>query len=94
MRHWQNLILFAQEYPPRFIEVLMLFLAMVLLLIWGLTGAGAYLVLSLSYSIGSSLSILVREAVYPSPNPCLNQITAAILLLTSIYGFSDVSWVF
>lgn len=90
MRYWQNLILFAQEYPPRFLEVLMLFLAMIMLFLWGITGQWPYLVLSLSYSIGSSVSILLRESIYPSGTSRLYQITAIVLLLTSIYGFSDL----
>lgn len=94
MRHWQNLILFAQEYPPRFLEVLMLFLAMVVLLLWGITGQWPYLVLSLSYSIGSSVSILLREWIFPSATCRLNQVTAIILLLTSIYGFTDLPSLF
>ncbi len=62
---WQSLVLSSQQNPPRFVEAMMLVLAiallLVLLLIWRSTDQWPYLVLSLSYGIGASVSILVRE---------------------------------
>jgi len=49
----------------RFVELLMLLLAIGLLGIWGITPNWPYLVLSLSFVIGSSVSILVRERSHP-----------------------------
>ena len=87
---WQNLGFFCQQYPPRFIEVVMLLLAMGLLVIWGKTEQWPYLVLSLSYVIGASSSILIREALFPSPQPHLTRMTAIVLLIISIYSFADL----
>ena len=91
---WHNLILFSQQYPPRFIELLMLFLAMGLLLAWGRTDQWPYLVLSLSYVIGSSLSILIREASLENAQPTLTQITAVTLIIVSVYSFAELAYYF
>ncbi|NES81000.1 MAG: hypothetical protein F6K10_06115 [Moorea sp. SIO2B7] len=88
---WETLMMFSEYHPPRFIEVLMLVLAMGLLAIWGITEQWPYLVLSLSYVIGSSVSILVREAFFPSPQPRLSQMIALLLLIISIYSFADLA---
>ena len=64
MRPWEywlnTVILSAQHHPPRFVELVMLILAMILLGLWSVTWQWQYLTLSLSYIIGSSFSILVR----------------------------------
>lgn len=49
-----------------------------------------YVVLGLSFVVGASFSILVREAIAPSPQTRITQLTAILLLLVSIYGFADV----
>lgn len=49
-----------------------------------------YMVLGLSFVIGASISILVREALDPSPQTRVTQITALLLLIISIYGFTDL----
>lgn len=94
MRRWQfwwNTLIQASEYnPPRFVELLMLLLAMALLGVWGITEKWPYLVLSLSYVVGSSTSILIREAIAPSPYPRITQVTAVLLLIISFYGFADL----
>lgn len=90
-RFWfQTFILSSQYNPPRFVELLMLLLAIALLGIWQITPSWPYLALSLSYIIGASLSILVREAIAPSPQICATQVTAILLLIISIYGFVDL----
>ena len=90
-RFWfQAFILSSQYNPPRFVELLMLLLAITLLGIWQITPSWPYLALSLSYIIGASLSILVREAIAPSPQIRATQVTAILLLLISIYGFVDL----
>ncbi len=86
---WFNLI---QDNPPRFIEVLMLLLATILLLVWDYNKQWPYLVLSLSYIIGSSLSTLIRESFLPIPKPTLTQVIALFLLLVSVYFFRDLSY--
>lgn len=90
-RFWfQTLVLSSQYNPPRFVELLMLLLAIALLGIWQLTPRWPYLALSLSYIIGASLSILVREAIAPSPQIRATQVTAVLLLIISIYSFADL----
>jgi hypothetical protein len=49
-----------------------------------------YLVLGLSLVVGASISILVREAIAPSPQRRVTQFTALLLLFISIYGFADL----
>lgn len=68
----------------------MLFLAIILLTTWQITPNWPYLALSLSYIVGASISILVREAIAPSPQPRATQVTAVLLLIISIYGFADL----
>jgi len=92
MRIWHfwlsTFILSSQQNPPRFVELLMLLLAMTLLGIWQIVPSWPYLVLSLSYVVGASISILVRETFLPSPQTRATQITAVLLLVISIYGFT------
>jgi hypothetical protein len=88
---WLNTLVLSSQYnPPRFVELLMLLLAILLLGIWQITPYWPYLALSLSYVVGASLSILVREAIAPSPQPRATQVTALLLLIVSIYGFADL----
>ena len=90
-RFWfHTLVLSSQYNPPRFVELLMLLLAITLLGIWQIQPNWPYLMLSLSYVIGASISILVREAIAPSPQPRATQVTALLLLIVSIYGFADL----
>ncbi len=94
MRPWQNwldtLILSTQHNPPRFVELVMLTLAMVLLGLWTFTEEWPYLALSLSYIIGSSFSILVRESLGPRPQFQLTHLTALLLLIISFYSFAEL----
>lgn len=85
---WRTLIFSTQYNPPQFIELVMLLLAMVLLTIWGITQAWQCLVLGLSYLIGVSMSILVREALIPSQQMRINQVMAVLLLAMSVYAFA------
>lgn len=90
-RFWLNTLILSSQYnPPRFVELLMLLLAIMLLGIWSFTPNWPYLVLSLSFVIGASISILVREAIAPSPQMRATQVTAVLLLIVSIYGFADL----
>ena len=90
-RFWLHTLILSSQYnPPRFVELLMLLLSMTLLGIWQILPDWPYLVLSLSYVIGASISILVREAIAPSPQPRATQITAVLLLIVSIYGFAQL----
>jgi multisubunit Na+/H+ antiporter MnhE subunit len=94
MRRWQywfdTLILSTQHNPPRFVELVMLTLAMILLGLWSVTGQWQYLTLSLSYIIGSSFSILVRESLGPRPQFQLTHLTALLLLIISFYSFAEL----
>ena len=90
-RFWLNTLVLSSQYnPPRFVELLMLLLAILLLGIWQITPYWPYLALSLSYVVGASLSILVREVIAPSLQPRATQVTALLLLIVSIYGFADL----
>lgn len=94
MRPWQywldTLILSTQQNPPRFVELVMLTLAMILLGLWTVTPQWQYLTLSLSYIIGSSFSILVRESLGPRPQFQLTHLTALLLLIISFYSFAEL----
>lgn len=90
-RFWFHTFMWSSQYnPPRFVESLMLLLAIALLGIWQITPSWPYLALSLSFIVGASLSILVREAIAPSPQIRATQVTAVLLLIISIYGFVDL----
>ncbi|WP_448562763.1 hypothetical protein [Trichothermofontia sp.] len=75
----------SRQDPPRFIELMMLSLAMVSLIAWSAWESGYFLVLCVSYIVGSSTSILVRETIAPSPNSalvrCIVGVSALIALL-------------
>ncbi len=95
MRSWRfllnSVILSSQYNPPRFVELLMLMLAIAMLGVSTfLPTETPYLVLGLSFVVGASISILVREAIAPSPQTRVTQITALLLLFVSIYGFADL----
>lgn len=90
-RFWLNTLILSSQYnPPRFVELLMLLLAIGLLGIWQIIPKWPYLVLSLSFVVGSSISILVREVIAPTPQMRLTQLAALLLLVVSIYGFADL----
>jgi hypothetical protein len=67
MRLWNfyvnTLILSSQYDPPRFMELLILTLATAMLIIATLVPEEPYLVVGLSFVVGSSISILVQEAM-------------------------------
>ncbi|MBH8565936.1 hypothetical protein I8748_27850 [Nostoc sp. CENA67] len=89
---WLNSFILASQYnPPRFVELLMLMLAIAMLTIATIAPADRpYLVLGLSLVVGASISILVREAIAPSPQTRVTQLTALLLLFISFYGFADL----
>jgi hypothetical protein len=85
-RFWLNTLIWSSQYNPApFVELLMLLLAMVLLVVWSFVPHWAYLVLSLSYGIGASVSISVREAIARSPQAQVAQLTTIVLIITSFY---------
>lgn len=94
MRHWyfcwRTLVLMSQQNPPQFVETLMLMLAIVLLVVWMFRPDWPYLLLGLSYIVGASASILVRETLLPSPQPRATRVAALLLLAISLYGFADL----
>ncbi|MEH2460398.1 hypothetical protein [Nostoc sp.] len=96
MRFWSfwfnSFILSSQYNPPRFVELLMLLLAIAMLAISSILPDTPYLILGLSLVVGASISILVREAIAPSPQTKITQITASLLLVISIYGFADLMY--
>ncbi|MBD2504239.1 hypothetical protein [Anabaena azotica] len=94
MRYWNSwlssLILASQYNPPRFVELLMLVLAIAMLSIATILPDKPYMVLGLSLVVGSSISILVREAIAPSPEQKVARLTALLALFISLYGFADL----
>ena len=87
---WNTLILACQQNPPQFVELVMLLLALVLLGTWLNTPHWSYLVLAWSYVVGVSASMWVREAIAPTHQTRITQVTSLVLLLLSIYGFVDL----
>jgi hypothetical protein len=94
MRFWNfwlnSFILSSQYNPPRFVELLMLMVAIAMLGMATIVPDRPYMVLGLSLVVGASISILVREAIAPSPQRRITQFTALILLFISLYGFADL----
>ncbi|MBD2199210.1 MULTISPECIES: hypothetical protein [Calothrix] len=94
MRYWHfwlnTFILSSQYNPPRFVELLMLTVAIVMLGIATVLPDRPYMVLGLSLVVGASISILVREAIAPSQQSKMTKFTAFILLFISLYGFFDL----
>ncbi|WP_338022930.1 hypothetical protein [Argonema galeatum] len=92
MRHWRfwwNILIVSSQYnPPRFVELMMLILAMTMLGLWGLTDKWPYLGLSLSYVVGASTSILVGETIAPSINHRVMQLVAVLGLIISFLVFN------
>ncbi len=88
---WINTFILASQYnPPRFIELLMLMLAMAMLGISTFVTDTPYIVLGLTLVVGAAISILVREAIAPSHQRRITQFTALLLLVISLYGFADL----
>ncbi|MBG1243444.1 hypothetical protein [Nostoc sp. NZL] len=96
MRFWSfwlnSFILSSQYNPPRLVELLMLLLAIAMLAIASILPDIPYLILGLSLVVGASISILVREAIAPSPQTRITQLTASLLLIISLYGFADLMY--
>jgi len=94
MRYWNSwlnsLILASQYNPPRFVELLMLMLAIAMLTMATILPDKPYMVLGLSFVVGASISILVREAIAPSPEQKVARLTALLALFISLYGFADL----
>ena len=68
----------------------MLGMALTMLTIYTLSPSNVpYLILGFSFVIGASASILVREAIAPTPHTRITKITALLLLVISVYGFAD-----
>ncbi|MGB3761536.1 MAG: hypothetical protein WBA07_35010 [Rivularia sp. (in: cyanobacteria)] len=87
---WIHTLFLASQYnPPRFVELIMLGMALTMLTIYTLLASLPYLILGFSLVIGASASILVREAIAPTPQTRITKITALLLLVISIYGFAD-----
>ncbi|MBE9210706.1 hypothetical protein IQ244_30235 [Nostoc sp. LEGE 06077] len=93
MRFWHfwlnSLFLSSQHQPAHFIEFVMLVLTLLLLGIWGVTQELPYMLLCLSYAIGAAISMLVREAIAPSPQAIISRLIALLLLAISLYGLVD-----
>ncbi|MEH2273538.1 MAG: hypothetical protein V7K40_01575 [Nostoc sp.] len=94
MRFWSfwfnSFVLSSQYNPPRFVELLMLLLAITMLAIATILPDRPYLILGLSLVVGASISILVREAIAPSPQTRITQLTASLLLIISLYQFGEL----
>ncbi len=71
-------------------ELIMLGMALIMLTISTFIADLPYLILGLSFVVGASVSILVREAIAPTPQTRVTKITALLLLVVSVYGFADL----
>ncbi|MEA5593093.1 hypothetical protein [Rivularia sp. UHCC 0363] len=88
---WIHTLTLASQYnPPRFVELIMLGMALIMLTIFTFFTSLPYLVLGLSLVVGASVSILVREAIAPTPQTRVTKLMALLLLTVSLYGFADV----
>lgn len=77
---------------PEFIEQLMTGLAIVTLAFYGQTPHHwQYLVLSSSYAIGAAASMWVRESILPTSRIHLSRVLAGLLLIYSLFCFSDLA---
>jgi hypothetical protein len=72
-------------------EQIMVLLAIALAIAWGITNTWQYLILSSSYAIGASISIWVREAIAPTPQTKIAQISGVILLIYGLYSLVDIA---
>ncbi|MGB3532812.1 MAG: hypothetical protein WBA13_04770 [Microcoleaceae cyanobacterium] len=89
-RHWwQTLVASTQYNPPQFIEMVMLLLAIFLLFSWSITGSWPFLVLCLSFVVGSSSSMLIREVIAPPRRFQPTTAIAILLLLMGLYILAD-----
>jgi hypothetical protein len=88
---WLNILIVSSRYdPPRFVEFVMVVCAIAALIASiFFPQHQPYFVLCLSLVLGLSISILVREAIAPSHQTRISQITALALLITSLFGFAD-----
>jgi|JI102314DRNA_FD_contig_71_305127_length_3138_multi_4_in_0_out_0_4 hypothetical protein len=85
---WQNIILFIQSEPPRLIELIMLTLTIILGICWLTNYHWPYLVLSVSYAVGSATSIWIRELISPSSHIRLTIATGVLLLSVALLVYS------
>jgi len=70
--------------------MVMVLLALAMLMIWTFTPATPFMILGWSFIVGASISILVREAIAPTPEMRVNQIAALFFLIASFYGFAYI----
>ncbi|NET02205.1 MAG: hypothetical protein F6K62_12495 [Sphaerospermopsis sp. SIO1G2] len=95
---WVNTIVSSSQYhPPRFIELLMLILAIAFLIISTIIPGQPFVILGLSFVLGASSSILVREAIFttnyahpPALQRIFNIVISLLLFCISIYGFVNL----
>ena len=88
---WIHTVFLASQYnPPKFVELIMLAMGLIMLAISTFIDDLPYLILSLSFIIGASTSILVREAIAPTSQTRITKLTTLLLLFISIYWFANV----
>ncbi|MEY3870058.1 MAG: hypothetical protein RLZZ338_3949 [Cyanobacteriota bacterium] len=85
---WQNIILLIQSEPPRLIELVMLSLAIILGICWLTNYHWPYLVLSVSYAVGSATSLWIRELILPSSQVRFLIATGVLLLSVGLLVYS------
>ncbi|TAN91313.1 MAG: hypothetical protein EYR95_14915 [Phormidium sp. SL48-SHIP] len=78
---WQTLVAASRANPPRFVELLMLSLAVLMLLLWLWHDQWPYLLLSASYVLGSGMSLWVREWMTPHSGDRRRRLSRATALL-------------
>lgn len=84
----------SRQDPPRFIELMMLCLAIFSLVAWSFWESSYFLVVCVSYILGASASILVREMIAPSPNTrlvrCIVVLSALVALFCLYIAYTTV----
>jgi hypothetical protein len=84
-----NLIRCFEVDPPRFIEWVMIFLAIIMAIFWLLNlNQWPYLVLCASFVLGNATSIWVRTVISPPIPGRLTQATAVLCLSLIFFGVS------
>lgn len=85
LQAWRSeLIRVSQTNPPQFIQGVMLVLVVVLALAWWWQQKWQFMLLCLSYSMGVTASLFVREVVDPSPHAKAIQVVMICFMIALV----------
>jgi len=92
--YWNTLLIWVEDNPPRFVELLMLILAAIMAAMWVQRPQDwPYLVLFTSYVVGSATSIWVRTAIAPVNRTRRIQATG-VFVLTLLFALCSMAQLF